>query len=376
MQTSYKFLYQEVFHQILAQIKNGRFIKGSLLPTEREIGELYKVDRSTTRKALQMLVDQGYVKKLPGKGSVVIDTMQHENTEKQETTDSHNESVIAKPKEIIGFFLPRSSNQRDRITEPFHSKLFYTSQLLCQQHNYTLLYQTLDPNDDFEEILQTSNFSGAIFLSNVDKKHIDLAVKNKLPAILINSTHPNVPCITPDNEYGMYLACNYLLDKGHQNIGVITPPPQSLSVNYEERLKGVKKALQERNLSLNDKFIIQGEDWDYTSGFEATRNFLHKTKIAPDALIGFNDRLALGAMHALQQQGYKIPDDIAIVGFDNSEDAICANPKITSVEINIKTIAQVACSFLFEQLFAYKDMPCRSFAPISIIERDSVKGRI
>lgn len=361
-----EFLYQTINSNLKEAIIKGDYKVGSLLPTEREICEQYDVDRSTVRKALKLLSDVGYIKKIPGKGSVVL--AKEDNIKTKEDIQISLNTVKTNN---IGFFLPESKNKKDRITEPFNAKLFYSVQKFCQKHGFSVVYRMLGEKDSLEQIVKQCALDAAVFVSNIDEKHLEYAFNTKLPAVVVNSVDSRFPCITPNNTEGMYLATKYLLDLGHRDIAVVHASYSF--INAKERLDGIFKAMSEYNIPVNSNFLIESKDWNYEAGFESVKAWVENRKgKMPTAIIGLNDRLALSAMHVMQQFGYAVPKDISIMGFDNSEDAIFANPKISSIEMHIDWIADIACTFLTEQLFSYKLIPVRSYVPVSLDVRDSV----
>ena len=113
------FLYKKVYQDLKDRIQNGEYLRDALLPSEREIGETYQVDRTTVRKALQLLVDDGLVEKRAGKGTVVVWRPDQEQTQSRPVLRPERRNGP------IAFLLPRGDNNSSRITQPFYSQLFY-----------------------------------------------------------------------------------------------------------------------------------------------------------------------------------------------------------------------------------------------------------
>lgn len=101
---------------------------------------------------------------------------------------------------------------------------------------------------------------------------------------------------------------------------------------------------------------------------------LRTTQQIPTAIIAFNDRLASGALQAIQQAGLRVPEDISIIGFDNSELAMYSIPKLSSVEINIPIMAKASVANLFYQIKVGENIPVKILIPVSYIERNSVRN--
>lgn len=367
------FLYQKVFEDLKKQILNGEQPSGTLLPSEREIGEIYHVDRTTVRKAFQLLVEEKLVEKRAGKGTVV--TYQTESAVSPAEMMPASVSVFpCQQNGTIAFLLPKSNRNSDRITVPFYSQLFYSVEKYCKKLGFSLVYSTLDESDDLEATLNQNitNIVGIMFVSNISENHIEQAIRIGIPAILINSNSSRITSVAADNFSGTYAVCERLIQLGHKDICVLNGIEQYHSAC--ERLRGVRYAMKDHGLTLREKYIISDNSWEFEGGYEATARMLRTVDKLPTAIIAFNDRLARGAMQALQQAGVKVPEDISIIGFDNSELALYSVPKMSSVEINIPIMAKASVANLFYQIQMKEIIPIKVLVPVTYIERASVKG--
>lgn len=334
------FLYKKVYQDLKDRIQKGEYLRDALLPSEREIGETYQVDRTTVRKALQLLVDEALVEKRAGKGTVVV-------WRPSETTPQlQAPSRPQRRNGPIAFLLPKGDNNSSRITQPFYAQLFYRAEKECQKHGYTLIYSTLDESDSFDELVRANGFSGVFFISNVSHRHLDRALKLQIPSILVNSYYEHMPSILSDNFSGTYNACRYLIERGHKTIGIINGDSRYTTSN--ERCRGCVTALREAGLSLKNEYCLGGSSWEFEAGLAVVEQMLAKNTTCPTALVAFNDRLALGAIQAIHQAGLKVPDDISIIGYDNSDQARYSMPRITTVEIHTSLMAQTAARMLFQ----------------------------
>lgn len=359
------FLYKKVYQDLKDRIQNGEYLRDALLPSEREIGETYQVDRTTVRKALQLLVDDALVEKRAGKGTVVVWRPLEASPQIQ---------VPFRPERKNGplaFLLPKGDNNSSRITQPFYAQLFYRAQKECQKHGYTLIYSTLDESDSFDELVRDNGFSGVFFVSNVSHRHLDRALELQIPSILVNSYYEHMSSILSDNFSGTYNACRYLIERGHKTIGIINGNSRYTTNN--ERYRGCITALREAGLSLKNEFCLGGTSWEFEAGLAAVEQMLAKNAAYPTALVAFNDRLALGAIQAIHQAGLKVPDDISIIGYDNSDQAKYSMPRITTVEIHASLMAQTAARMLFQQIDDYEVLPVKVLTPVELVEMDSVR---
>lgn len=354
------FMYQKIFTEVKASIENGKHLYGDRLPSEREFVEKYGVDRTTVRKAFELLVKEGYVEKSPGKGSFV--------SYGKKTSEKDIKTTLG----TIAFFLPKSNKNTDRITIPFYSQLFSISEQTCRDYSYSIFYSTLEENDSILEIMnqQKVRFVGILFVSNILEKHIIEANNLNIPNVLLNNMS-NLTCsVISDNYSGSYMVANHLVKLGHERFCVLNGIEEYQTA--KDRLRGVKEAFKDNNINLDNVDVISDNSWEFEGGFAAVSKYLETKEHPPTALIAFNDRLANGAMQAIQKKGLIVPDDISVVGFDNSDLSKYTSPKLSTVEINAPFLARVAFFNLLMQLKFQKIFPTKVLAPVNYIERDSV----
>lgn len=133
--------------------------------------------------------------------------------------------------------------------------------------------------------------------------------------------------ITYDDQQGAYLAVNHLIQDGRQTIAMLSGPVDSRSVS--ERMIGYQRALIDHGLPYHPRLVWIG-DWEVLSGKTLTAGLL-QSSVRPDAIFAQNDVMAFGAVQAAREAGLRIPEDVAIIGFDNTFFASCTFPSLTSV---------------------------------------------
>jgi len=358
-----KLLYEIVYDTIKAKIISGAYKNGELLPSEREIGEEHAVDRSTVRKALQMLVDDRLVVKLAGIGTKVCrDSECHDS--KETPVESRLRSGMHG---TIGFFLPPSVHRTDRISQPFYSSLFYHTERECRTNGYACFYSTLDENDNFSQVLQRQHFDGIIFVSNTAEKFIQMAIDTKIPCVLVNEYNPKLPSYLPDNTNGMILMCDYLIGLGHTTFALITGINSYLSTR--ERFVGCMYTFSKHHIEAP---YIASCDWEPDTACRITKELLTAADPLPTAIIGFNDNIAIGCLRAASELGLRVPQDISIVGFDDIEQSRYAIPALTTVHSNIRELALASVQGLFLQIQHPGALTSlRSYVPSSLMIRES-----
>lgn len=148
--------------------------------------------------------------------------------------------------------------------------------------------------------------------------HKRLAATN-VPVVLVNSVHPSYHSFGMNDYRGGYLAGQHLIEQGFQSIGMIDSALQLKA--SKERKKGFLKALEENDIEIQDKFFVRGDTEKHAgyteeAGFEAIHK-LERLGEFPRAIFCSNDTQAVGAMYALSKLGQNVPDDVAVMGYDN-----------------------------------------------------------
>ena len=133
-----------------------------------------------------------------------------------------------------------------------------------------------------------------------------------------------VPSVVVDDEHGAYEAVQYLIERGHKQIGVITG--KNDSIHMQARLVGYQKALRDNGLMYNPEFIYYG-DWNREAGYNGTEKLLDR---GVTAIFCMNDIMAGGVYDRADELGLRIPEDISVVGYDNRELSSYYKPPLTT----------------------------------------------
>lgn len=353
-----KFLYSIIYNDIKHDILGGIYPVGSLIPTEQDLSLKYDVNRSTLRKAMQMLADEGLIEKRPGKGTVVLSSVPVSAEPAKITTNKN-----------IGFFLPKENI----ITEPFYSSLFNILERDFQKNGCSLIYTTLDSSDNIADKVAALGLSGIVFVSNVAPKHIEYAVSQKIPCVLVNSYSDKLPSILSDNRKGAYLAGRYLIEHGHRNVAVLAGVRSYLS--NQERMSGFLQAFQEEGIHIPPELILETGSWLYDAAEKVCFQFFSTYKgTMPTALFAFNDRLATGAVNAICKAGFTVPGDISVIGYDNLGYYNIISPRISTVETHIESISGSTVMHMIWQLNNGDCLPVKVLTPVEIIPGETVRS--
>lgn len=259
--------------------------------------------------------------------------------------------------------LPRRQSQIIGLIVPYEADyLFRDPNLIAQingiaaeanTHDYNLLLSSavgLDTGlEAFERFLRNQVADGALVIETAAAQQgTDLLIQHGYPYVMVGHLPDGVEgyCVHFNNRAGAREATHHLLAKNHRRIGVINGPPIGAVVAMQERLRGYQEALAEAALPFNPELITYG-DYTRLSGQLATKKLLALPN-PPTAIFAFNDRMAMGAVWALHGANLRVPDDVAVVGFDDIPTAADFNLPLTTVRQPSKEIGQIATRMLFE----------------------------
>jgi DNA-binding LacI/PurR family transcriptional regulator len=178
--------------------------------------------------------------------------------------------------------------------------------------------------------------------------------------------------ITMENVKGARAATAHLLARGRKRIAVLGARVGADMGSAALRLQGYREALEEAGVPFDAALLVDASTWHRSSGANAMREFL-ATGEEFDAVFAFNDTLALGAMRVLQEAGLQIPADIAVIGFDDLDEAQYSLPTLTTVDPGRDEIADTAVRVLLERIAATDAAgpPREILAQYRIVDRES-----
>jgi LacI family transcriptional regulator len=208
-------------------------------------------------------------------------------------------------------------------------------------------------------------------LPATDDSLLKCCLDTKFPCVAIVTGEQPDPIMTvnADDFEGGLLATRHLLSLGHQRI-MILHGGDTVSTN-QPRLRGYKQALREAGLAPSDDLIVEA-GFDWRPGFEAMNAVLDRPRAEwPTAIFTINDLCAAGAIKAIQARGLTVPQDFAIVGFDDTWFATTVQPMLTSVRMPIKEMGALAARMLAEEVAGRPPTERHAVLPVSLTIRNS-----
>lgn len=232
----------------------------------------------------------------------------------------------AKKSNAIGFIT-------NSVSGPYYSVLIDVMARKCEEYGYDLnIYITKDVTAIRTHIMG-DKVDGAIVYEDIEVTELDIEKLANSHAKIVfldrDYSTDRIASVTFDSFKGGYDATRYLLNLGMRKIAYMG----SVDTIYDsrERLRGYEAALEEAGITVNEDYILHGY-FSEEGGFNATKMLISKyAGQMPDAIFAGNDLSAIGCMKALVSEGYNVPDDISVIGFDDIEVAEYFQPSLTTV---------------------------------------------
>ncbi|KPL83436.1 LacI family transcriptional regulator [Thermanaerothrix daxensis] len=269
----------------------------------------------------------------------------------------------------LGLILPDSAN-------PFFAEIARAIEDAAFHEGYNVILgnseNELEKERLYVDVLITKQVDGLIFVAAGDRSQsLEDLVGRGVPVVVVDRQliALEVDTVLADNLQGGLLATRHLIRLGHRRLGCITGP--SHLTPSAQRVIGYRQALVEAGLPVDEDLIVRG-DFSPRSGYLATRR-LFTLAHPPTAIFACNDMMAIGALRALAELGRRVPEEVAVVGFDDIELASYTTPPLTTVRQDKVALGRAAVQLLLERI-ADRRLPARrQVIPTTLIERETTR---
>lgn len=336
MDTSGKAKYFTLMEQLKEDILSGRIQAGEKLPSENELAASFSISRHTVRKALSILENDGYITARHGKGTFCSERMIHRN-------NSHNIAVVTTY--LSDYIFPRLIQGMDRVLTANAYSIILKNTGNSRTNEAKVLQEMLNkPIDGL--IIEPSK-------SQILCKHLNLYEmfdKYGIPYVFIQGSYPQMldkPRILMDDCQGGYLLTQYLIESGHKHIVGIFKADDSQGA---QRHRGYTKALQEAGILYDPEMVIWFHTEDRRIKPPLMLNQMLDQGVNMDAIVCYNDQIAMLAIDALKERGLSIPEDISITGYDNSMIAEAGQIGLTTIAHPQERLGEMAAELILEQI--------------------------
>lgn len=272
---------------------------------------------------------------------------------------------------MIGLVIP--SGAKAVFTDPYFPELTEGISRLANQEKLMLALFIFHSEQEGREVVKSILSKGMIdgLIITADRKgntFIPQLIEYEMPFVLIgqstNSQNANYNFVDTDNLAGGYLATEHLIQLGYRRIATIA---SAQNVSGDERLNGYRQALVDHQIPFDNSLIAMG-NYSLEGGYTAMKQLI---PVKPDAVFAASDTMAVGALRALREAGLKVPDDVALVGYDDLPPALQADPQLTTIRQPIAKTGSLALELLIEIIDHPEQPPRHIILPNELIIRNS-----
>ena len=316
--------------------------------TIKDVAELAGVSRQTVSRAIN---DKGEIS--PATKERVMDAVEQLGYRPNRLA----QGMVTQRTRTVGLVVPD-------ITNPFFPEVARGVQDLARLNEYNVVLCNTDSGPEEEiktlESLMAQGVDGIITFGNMEEVELQRFADKFRPLILINRSiqHPNINLLLVDNARGAQLAVDHFANQQHRHIGMLTNTTTSHS--NMRRVQSFQQAIANYQLPFDERYIVEAPA-NLEGGYQATRQLFD---IIPEitAVFTYNDLMGIGALRACRDMGKQVPDECAIIGFDDIQLAAMVTPSLSTIHVDKYNIGQTAMERLLEML----EKPDTIFPPINL----------
>lgn len=258
------------------------------------------------------------------------------------TSNAIARAMVTKQTGNIGFLIHHKHEAV--LSHPFYSPLLSAVVETATIYNHGILVFTDRDVQKCINNFQEQRVDGVILASHITRDTLEHLNSANIPVVLVNHSvdDQNTSYVMNDDYGGAYEAVYYLLKQGHRRIGLICDPDE------HQRFKAYKEALKNYGIAFDESLIFL-TDSKVEQGKQGVRYFLKQRRL-PSAIFATNDMTAIEVIKELKANGYRVPNDVGVVGFDDIEFASLYEPALTTVKVDKALIGELAVRQLLRQI--------------------------
>jgi DNA-binding LacI/PurR family transcriptional regulator len=261
---------------------------------------------------------------------------------------------------------------------PFFSELIEGIEDESRNAGFDTIICNLDErSDDFhyrrDQIIQNNNSAILLLATEMDEEDVKPFEKAHVPVIVLDSWFErlNLSSVLISNTDSVVNAVEYLAKNGHRNIGYLAGNIRIKNFFYREM--GYRRALLSKKIDRDpDSLYLLTPTLE--GAYQDMSEQLKQKKKMPTAFFADNDIIAIGAMRALEEKGYRIPEDISIIGFDDMIYCSVSNPPLTTIRVNKRGMGRIAVRHIIDKIENNEDTRSKTEICTEFVERKSVKN--
>jgi DNA-binding LacI/PurR family transcriptional regulator len=352
-----QYLYRRIADDLRAGMEDGRYARGTRLPSLDELATHFKVNRITVRRALQDLRAAGLIYSVPAQGVYVAET-------------ADRAAPTRRSPRVVGLL---SRVLFPATIGPYHQAILagVQEELVGRKANLLLLPAAhLKTARETIELACHSSADAMIYVGDMEPDLLRQLLRQAPPAVLLDHQRrgSHTDAVIPDNRLGASLAVAHLVGLGHRRLAVICGRESDPAT--QERLAGVRDALAEAGIA-ESAVAFESGAFTRESGAAAMERLLRR-HARPTAVFCLNDEMAVGAMRTVQSAGRLcIPQDISIMGFDDIPWCTAVHPHLTTVQVDKLLMGRLAVQRLFDRLSQPNHTPTTTVVDPVLIVRET-----
>ncbi|EFH84656.1 GntR family transcriptional regulator [Ktedonobacter racemifer] len=361
-------LYSQILNEIREHILSGDLAVGTRLPPEAEIAQQHQTSRGTVRQALSILVTEGLLERIQGSGTFVRKLPSKQEGKQQQPPAKKN----------VGLILSQAGDE-------LNMDILLGVEQVVKPRGYQLsfAYAEEDPQAlAFDIARLRANTVGLIIFPISNSSHdssIEQLKTDSFPFVLVDRYIPEIDCdyVVSDNIGGGYRGTEHLLILGHTRIGFVCSSRGGLlTTSVRDRWEGYRKALKEYNQVYDESLVYHNAPTPAPDPPNVYDDIMTSAD-RPSAFLAVNDAVALGLLQAAQRHRIRVPEDVALVGFDDVSYAAHLSVPLTTIAQQRKELGGRAGTLLINRIEGQVvGTPKHIQLPTNLIIRQSCGARL
>ncbi|QMV43152.1 GntR family transcriptional regulator [Cohnella cholangitidis] len=330
--------YLQLKEEILSWIASGKYRPGDKLPSENELAEQYSLSRQTVRQSIGELVTEGWLAREQGKGTFVS----RQSPERRSASGNRTVGVIT-----------------TSISDYIFPSIVRGIEATLKEKGYRMLLSSTDHRKDRERECLEMMLSHSVCALIVEptksaegNPNFDnyLAIEDHgIPMVMINESYPDMefPSVRVDDDAGGFMAASYVIGLGHRRVAGFFKTDDLQGVR---RMKGFIRACREHHIPSEASMIVRYSTEDKGEHPHRMLREMLMSDQSPTALVCYNDQLAISLLDTVREIGLRVPEDLSIIGYDDSFLATATEIKLTTIEHPKSGLGEQAANLLIAQM--------------------------
>lgn len=352
--------YQDLIDYIMGLIESGTLTPGDKLSSENELSSQFGISRQTVRTAIGILEEQGVLRRVKGSGTYLNDRRRVSMEERSRIAviTTYVDSYIF-PKIIQGI-------EETLFERGYSVQISFTNNTLERERS---VLTDIISRDDVAGVIVEGTKSG---LPNPNIWLYQKLQARNIPIIFINTYYPelSVPHVSLDDVQAARKAVEYLIGKGHRDIGAVLKLDDGQG---RQRYLGYLQAMDSAGYSVTDSRMVWIDTDESKQLAYCTDKILNRLESC-SAMFCYNDQIAFQLVRILSDRGIRVPEDVALISIDDSDLAIHSEVQITSLPHPKEKLGAKAAQLLLQMIDSGKTVDSYEF-DTRVVERDSVVRR-